>query len=112
MVVTGLGVSIGDKASCIWCYKRGPILGSAARYLVMVIYIWCGHPLLLVAVLPDSRGRVVAWCGLVWYGIALLGVGASCSPFKVDPRQSAGQARGARPPAGMCTRQGGGGGGG
>ena len=37
------------------------------------------------------------------YGIA--GVGASCSPFKVDPRQSAGQARGARPPAGMCTRQ-------
>ena len=37
------------------------------------------------------------------YGIA--GVGASCSPFKVDPRQSAGQAGGARPPAGMCTRQ-------
>ena len=41
-------------------------------------------------------------CGIVSRPVWL---GASCSPFKVDPRQSAGQARGARPPAGMCTRQ-------
>ena len=57
-----------------------------------------------MAVLPDSRGRVVVVVVWVLWGIAL-GVPASCSPFKVDPRQSAGQARGARPPAGMCTRQ-------
>ena len=41
-------------------------------------------------------------CGIVSRPVWL---GASCSPFKVDPRQSAGQARGARPPAGMCTRR-------
>ena len=41
-------------------------------------------------------------CGIVSRPVWL---GASCSPFKVDPRQSAGQARGSRPPAGMCTRQ-------
>ena len=92
-----------------WSSKSGLILGSSLVsgdghiYQVRPPSSSPSPSWWLVAVLPDSRGRVVLV--LVGAGGIAPGVAASCSPFKVDPRQSAGQARGARPPAGMCTRQ-------